>query len=1024
MAGLPELEDALRNAHAAGDTAAAQQLADEILRQRESAAAPATQPTAAPMPPPAAQPAKPGFMEQVGGAVQAVRQNPVVDATIQVPFGAAKGAAEVAMLPLTVPQLAKEGADYSIKPIMGAGLDAGENLVRSIFGMQPLGPEEQARRQQAADEAQKRVDAINPVVQIPNAVRGLIEMLTPKAQTPSGRISNRISQEVGAMAVPVGYGINKAKVGIEALREAPTVLSRMFAEPAAVGGAKALLQRELPIATGAGAGAAATNAFVGTVNPQTGQYEPGWADLFGALGGAGATGLTRSIAGPVGTMASAVMGKPKFIDGVVRDVSVDEIARAAGAQPNARGVIDTGPLASEIDAGRRVSDVVPGFQETLADRTRNAGLAALEYSRQSGDNAGLFTNLRNANTKAVDAALLDVKPQGQPGAMRETLEAERNRQLTDIIMQAQKASDDAAAAARAAQPGMADATTRGSVARSALQDAADAAKAKVDEAYRPINEATVPVDVAPLAERFSAITENLPVNDRQRFLPAEARVPQQLVEPAVPPTPSPILGPDGVPIMREGAPASSEVPLKEITSIRSGLSQDQRTAQAAGEAQRGRVAGQFQGEVNQFLDQNMPAELRQQYNDATAARRDFADRFERPGTALQRVLQRREGGGYQLDDSGVTRHFTPTDQGNLTDFRDALREAGKDTRLRSAIADEVASEAQRMGVIDKPDAMRQFLSDRSIVLNEFPELRARLGAVADTTEKAGAARAAQGEFERGYGTPEKPGSNNVGRYLQYSDAKSDSAMTEILRAKDPAKAADDVMNFARNDPKAVEGIRTSFWNRMEGQSRRSGETTATLDGIQPWMPGKLKQFLDDPANAAVAERLYRDNPEHLKRIREIADAIQGVDVRNSAKAPNTSGTPQGLQSGHLPSGETLASRIFAVERGVVSPAFAALNIAGIMARKATKSAQIKAVNMAIDRALTDPDWAAALLRENNPANRAALRQNAKGWLGNETSTLVDLLTSGGENDEVKDTIMRDAPPRSEKPKTRDATYGQ
>ena len=250
-------------------------------------------------------------------------------------------------------------------------------------------------------------------------------------------------------------------------------------------------------------------------------------------------------------------------------------------------------------------------------------------------------------------------------------------------------------------------------------------------------------------------------------------------------------------------------------------------------------------------------------------------------------------------------------------------------------------------------------------------------------------------------------------------------MTEILRAKDPAKAADDVMNFARNDPAAVEGIRTSFWRRMEGQSRRSGETTASIDGIQPWMPGKLKQFLDDPANAAVAERLYRDNPEHLARIREIADAIQGVDVRNAAKAPNTSGTAQGLQSSHLPTGETLASRIFAVERGVVSPAFAALNIAGIMARKATKNAQIKAVNMAIDKALTDPDWAAALLRENNPANRAALRQSARGFLGNEASTLIDLLTSDGGEDQTKATIMRDAPaPRGEKPKMRDAGYGR
>ena len=58
----------------------------------------------------------------------------------------------------------------------------------------------------------------------------------------------------------------------------------------------------------------------------------------------------------------------------------------------------------------------------------------------------------------------------------------------------------------------------------------------------------------------------------------------------------------------------------------------------------------------------------------------------------------------------------------------------------------------------------------------------------------------------------------------------------------------------------------------------------------------------------------------IGRLREIADTLQNVNVRQRAKAPNTSGT--GQSASILPSGETIASRIFAVERGVVSPAFA------------------------------------------------------------------------------------------------------
>jgi hypothetical protein len=167
------------------------------------------------------------------------------------------------------------------------------------------------------------------------------------------------------------------------------------------------------------------------------------------------------------------------------------------------------------------------------------------------------------------------------------------------------------------------------------------------------------------------------------------------------------------------------------------------------------------------------------------------------------------------------------------------------------------------------------------------------------------------------------------------------------------------------------------------------------------MGGALKKFLEE--NSAVAERLYKDNPEHLNRIREIADTLQGVNLSLTQRAPNTSGTAQGTQS-VLPTAETIASRVFAVQRGVVSPTFAAANVVGIIARKATKQAQVKAVNMMVDWALTDPDFAAQLLKENNPANKAALARSARSWMGNEASTLINLLDEDDDAD-VKQKVM-------------------
>jgi hypothetical protein len=265
---------------------------------------------------------------------------------------------------------------------------------------------------------------------------------------------------------------------------------------------------------------------------------------------------------------------------------------------------------------------------------------------------------------------------------------------------------------------------------------------------------------------------------------------------------------------------------------------------------------------------------------------------------------------------------------------------------------------------------------------------------------------ARGEAGSLQATIGRDGKGVVARYLQYGDENAQRAMRGVLAHKDPARAADELLSFVGDEPKAVEGARKTFWDILQSDTRSAGSTTKTINGKQPYLPAALKDFLEDPAKAAVADRLWRDNPEALANIRKIGEAMQGVDVRNSAKAPNTSGTPQGLQPGFLPSGETLASRIFAVERGVVSPAFAAINIAGIIARKAIKRQQIDAVNQVIDKALLDPEFAKTLLKENNPANRAAIAKAGKGWRAHEAATIVDMLQPENPDDEMKKAIMR------------------
>lgn len=77
----------------------------------------------------------------------------------------------------------------------------------------------------------------------------------------------------------------------------------------------------------------------------------------------------------------------------------------------------------------------------------------------------------------------------------------------------------------------------------------------------------------------------------------------------------------------------------------------------------------------------------------------------------------------------------------------------------------------------------------------------------------------------------------------------------------------------------------------------------------------------------------------------------------------------------------------------------------MIARRAVKRSQQAAIDSLLDRALLDPDAAALLLEENNPANRAAMRRSAKLGLGGRAAEVADLL-SDDKDDPVLDAVRR------------------
>lgn len=985
------------------------------------------------------------------------------------------------------------------------------------------------------------------------ATAGALGVNAPRRQgeTMPERMVERGFEEVGAAAVPVAAAINKAKIGVEAARKLP-LLARMFVEPAAVDASK-FAGKEMAMAAMAGTGAGIGNEITHAAGYKEGDVGHAVGDIGGALAGAGALGLANIAGRPMADIINAIFRRDKFSNNVVKNEVVDRIANNAASLPRREGEpINTDPLADAIMRPTGVQDAIPGFRESVADRTGDPGLAALEYGRQSGPGAGEYVAQRSANTQAVDDAMRASEPTGTTGALRAELALERDRRLSDANVQAGNASDNArdlieaitpgstpqargatvriavddalsgfiadaeaasrAATAQAEQARQAlrptsDPAVRGNTVRSTLEQRRDAARERTASAYDEANVSDNLVNPEPLTEALDGATRGLTTTER-------AMVPRGLVDRVA------ALG------RRAVDDAGTEIPpdpvrLKEATDLASELRRRQRAALADPNAEHGgrnvaRVLGQQAETVEAFVARNLSDEEAAAVQVARGAKFDEAEGFTRRGDDIASVLARNEGGRPRMRDERVAGTFVnPATNEPL----ERLLTHADTPQVRAAIEDEILSRLPR-----NPDAAQvdRFVQDFEIPLRQFPGLRERISAaagsqrqaesaveaitarrnefsgdsraLADTTARradgtpalldeqvagrfvnqtgnrdldallsradtpevrkaiedeivsrganslddaervrafvgsydqplqrfpglrerllnaAGARATERGAREneqrltRELGTPERPGTSTVGQYLRYGDERAQDALKGVIASKNPGQAADELLRFVNDDPAAVEGGRKVFWDLMQSRARSAGETTKVVDGVQPWMPRRLQAFLDDPAVSAVAERLYRDQPEHLANIRKIADALQQVDLRTRAKAANTSGTAQSISNVLTP--ETLQSRFYAYKRGQTSLGFMLTALGSVAARRLTRSAQAEAIERLTDKALLDPKFAADLLKENNPANRAAMNRTAKTYLGNEVATILSAANGEEDEDPVKKAAMR------------------
>lgn len=897
--------------------------------------------------------------------------------------GLAKGFISIGTLPVEAGALGNQLTEW-----LGGKAGISPNTIKVIQGANPIAA--LGRLQPVAGK--KAVEGYLDTANEATAAALGVNAPPREGETMPERMVERGFEELGAATVPVAAAVNKARaVGVEGARQLP-MLARMFVEPAAINSGK-FVGKEATIATMAGTGAGAANEATRAFGFKDGDWQHALGDVGGALTGAGMAGAANIVRRPMTDILNAIFRHDRFSNEVVKNEVVDRLANTASTLPRKEGeAINTDPLVEAINRPSQVQEVIPGFRESLADRTGDPGIAAMEYGRQSGQNAGEYIAQRSANTNAIDDAMRASEPSGTPGALRAELALERERRLTDAAVQRQNAQDDLAPVLQRLTPTMTG-EGRGANIRAALEGASENVRQWVREAWAPLNETGAQVDVAPLADNFQTLNRGLSMAERERFVPPEAGIPNRLA-------PLDEAAEQGAEAIRPASPQ----PINEVTGLRSALTDAQREALSNGRDNEARIIGQHLDALDAYLDDAIPADLRAQYDEARGRTRNFADRFQRPQTAIAQTLDRREG-MYRQPDNAVTGKFVQADEGNVADFRALMQEAGDDQRVVTAVRDQMLSDIRTRGLVDDPAQLDAYVQRYNTVLSDprFAGLRQELGNTARLRRAVDEAAGNEQRLTRELGTPERPGTSTVGQYLRYGDERAQDALKGVINSKNPGQAADELLRFVNDDPAAVEGGRKAFWDLMQTRARSAGETTKTTDGVQPWMPRRLKAFLDDEAVSAVAERLYRDDPEHLANVRRIAEVLQDVDVRTRAKAANTSGTTQGVSQVLTP--ETLQSRFYAYKRGQTSLGFMLTALGSVAARRLTRGAQADAIERLTDKALLDPKFAAELLKENNPANRAAMARTAKTYLGNEIATI---LSQANEDDEdpVKKAVMR------------------
>lgn len=627
------------------------------------------------------------------------------------------------------------------------------------------------------------------------------------------------------------------------------------------------------------------------------------AQFFGGMAGAGAGKVARDIGAPIpvqiiASLAAGGLGAAGF-EGVRNGLgAVARTITSSGAKEAASNMLREAAVdpAAAVAAIKRATPQSSGAQPLLSEAALDPGLAGFQRAEASTNiptGARVSQQLQDNTSRRLE--MLDNT--AGPGDVQAVQDLAQTQGVAT-------AADVEAAAAKLGPAAYAE--DSGAGARTALQEAHDAAKARTGQAYNsPALSEAVPVNIP--SENFKAVTDSA-----NRFYgDAGGEVPGELRQ-----------------IIQDAATQGSNT--RALANIDRRLADYAGSARVAGRGREAAFAEDIRRQIGAVAEAGMPEEQRQALAAARQARREQADLFE--NGQVGRALDVDKYGRPTTADSAVPQTLIPKGRAGAEAIDQLVRATGE------ANAEGVAREELRrlsQGVTGAANFDR-IASDFAPVLTRFPAI------AADLANARGAAALS-----------EAFGKTALGRFAD--PAKDPHQVVEtILQAKDGARAFSSLVAATKGNPEAADGLRRSLAQYVANGSKTSAVNAA---GDQVTSNSKMLTNLGRVLDADASAGLF--SKEQAMALRQLQGELKSTQFGLSANRTPGSDTARNAAQRFAKAGDAAMGGLKSVrvlrtvlgmfdnkkevdallQRAILEPKFAAELIQQVPPARAARAAQ-------------------------------------------------------------------------------------